>query len=207
VIASAFVIPTHINSALIWKQTSLEKNAVGLSLLLGVPDRHRIGKDIFPDPDFAIDTANLIAAKGKLSFMQSDMQLIGTKLVEHFREGPDEGCRGHVDDTTPYLSGTNVGVGLRGWAWDTDENQPVRKILFSDANMTILGFGVTQLMRPDVSAVFKDYRMSKSGWTGYAKVPAEIESQLEVYAVIGDGATLCRVSRSKELAIKQHISP
>ncbi len=206
-LASTFVIPTHVSSALIWKQRSIEINAVALSLLLGVPDRDRIGKDVFPDPDFVIDTADLIAAKGKLSFFQSDMHLIGTQLDEHFGAGPDEGCRGHVDDATPYLSGTKVGVGLRGWAWDLGANQPARKILFSDANRTILGFGVTRLMRPDVAAVFNNRRMSESGWTGYAKVPANIKSELEIHAVIGDGATICRVSRSRDITVKQHLSP
>jgi hypothetical protein len=170
----------------------LEKEAIAISISVGVAVHNRIQKEVFPVPGIALETAALMKASGRSLLARPELSFIGSHLHAHYAVVEDANCKGYIDSSQVFPSGDYLGVALRGWSWDFESDCRPPCIVFVDDESIISGFAVTGLSRPDVSTAYGQKRMSNAGWTGYARMRTGATGSLTAYAVSKDGLKACR---------------
>jgi outer membrane protein OmpA-like peptidoglycan-associated protein len=104
-------------------------------------------------------------------------------------------CLGYLDSALVRYAGTREGIELRGWAYDTDADAPVRRVVFANASKAILdgkiaGAADGGFRRPDVPAALPQIESMTTGWQGYTTI---LNGRLTAWAILTRPRTACRL--------------
>ncbi|HTA39549.1 MAG TPA: OmpA family protein [Candidatus Acidoferrales bacterium] len=121
--------------------------------------------------------------------------LIGHALRSAFPTSTQ--CLGFFDGAMLQYEGARPGVKLYGWAYDDAAQAPVDRVIFTDANGTIVGAGDGGFERADVPATLAAVTSPTTGWQGYAGATT---SPLAVWAIPRAARSVCRLAPSKTAA-------
>jgi hypothetical protein len=110
---------------------------------------------------------------------------MGKTVAELFPQAGQ--CVGNTDNVSNTLTG---GVEIVGWGWDTALKQPVARVVLTDQEGRVIGFGETGVGRPDVPAAKPEITSQTTGWKGYT---SRTDGWLDAYGVTNDGKGQCKL--------------
>ena len=101
-------------------------------------------------------------------------------------------CKGNAENVALIYAGQPNGVRIAGWAWGSDERAPPPRILIVDSSARIVGGGETGLERLDVPTALPEVT---SNYTGWWALTSQLSGSVEVYGLMADGKSICRVGK------------
>lgn len=99
-------------------------------------------------------------------------------------------CLGNTDGVKVRYAGAVRGVRLAGWAWDPVRHETVQRVVIRSPDGLISGAGEGGTRRLDVPRVLPDVTSDTTGWEA---VTWRYSGPVDVFGVLADGQTLCRL--------------
>jgi hypothetical protein len=114
--------------------------------------------------------------------------LVGKAMTDAFK--PTGACIGNTDGVLTRYAGDVPGLVINGWSWDPAQKAPIAHVILVNANALIAGAGDAGMTRLDVPRARPDVTSDRSGWRAMTPQTA---GRLDVYGVLADGKTVCRL--------------
>lgn len=111
---------------------------------------------------------------------------IGTELASAYPLRTE--CWGQFDSFAERTTGPNATGEAQGWGWDVAARQPVRRVVFVDAQGLIVGAGEGGRPRPDVANKRRGVTSELTGWQG--EVPLDA-GPLTVWGLTAQAGSAC----------------
>jgi hypothetical protein len=99
-------------------------------------------------------------------------------------------CLGNTDGVKVRYTGAARGVRLAGWAWDPVGHAALQHVVIMGADGLVAGAGDGGTRRLDVPRVLPNITSTTTGWEA---VTWRYAGPVDVYGVLADGQTICRL--------------
>jgi hypothetical protein len=190
-VAAATTVSTQAPMARYFAIRERNQAAAAVSIAAGVPDAPRIAEEMAALGLVSYVDQMVVRSRGRSLFAHPETVWAGSPLSKHFTLAPADACTGYLDSATVLPAPAVDGVRLRGWVWGAKSRRPAERIWIADGAQVIRGFGITQVLRPDVAAALRNPALESAGWVAYARgTPA---GELTAFADFGEGKTVCQV--------------
>jgi hypothetical protein len=178
------------------KDRTMRREVGGAALLSGVHDDDVLQGSLFPHPATVWASVNFLRPYRLSLFSIANAGELYRNFASFYKIIAPSACTGYIDAIS-YPSIDPEAVKLEGWIINVRTRRPLKTLIFVSEGR-IVGFGVSGALRSDVAKAIHSNRAARSGWAGYAKLPAD-ERELEVYGVIDRSAErdACLVARVK----------
>jgi hypothetical protein len=175
----------------------LTRDGAATALLSNVRDDQEFAK-IFLDPQVVAARADILRQKRLALFATPWAGWLGTPLVAHATLRPASACLGAFEGAQA-VPDNPPGTAFRvtGWAWDPARAGAPEKILLVDAAGTIVGYGLTDGLRPDIVASIPPVTRQEVGWRGHVKLTGP--TQVGAFILLEDGRSACPLGGSRLL--------
>lgn len=154
-----------------------------MSLLTGVSDEENFHVALGQRPEQLVAEIKYLR-NHRLSVFSSDAYLqLDTPLKSTFRVVAPGECRGALESTRPLESLGTAALGITGWAWDYQHQQPP-VLMVATVNGVITGLGAVGDSRPGIRAANPNV---KTDWVGFAGYVRDVRpaTPASLYAVLG----------------------
>ena len=165
------------------------------SLLSGARD-YEAFSFTYAYPDVLLHRANTLRTYGKSIFRRPETRWLGRPIGEIAK--PRAGaCIGAFDAVTRSATGEIDAVRVEGWAWNSADGKPVRRVLLTDERLRVVGFASTGADRPDVPVAVAQVSVPDSGWRGFAHARG---GMLRAFVLL-PGNTACEVGQKSSAGL------
>ena len=171
-------------------QYSWPRKLAAVSILTGVYDEGA-QRAVYPWPEGLRERITFLR-KRRYSVFSDDrsLLLLRSRIAEDYIPAAADRCLGRLEVVRPLRnSGLVTEVKVRGWAWDQTSHSAPDKVLISDASGQVRGLAFSGDARPDIQKQKRTIDSLRTGWMGYARLPAGAVPR--AYGVLDDGTTLC----------------
>ena len=179
--AQAFFVKEAVSQILLRKEAEA-------ALLAGISNNDALAKVFAAEQiPLVLRQTNRLRRRHLALFADPWSEWRGAPLREHVRilDGPGR-CRGGIGEIrrVPTRDG-RPGWTASGWAWDQTDNVPLQRIVLTDEQGRVIGYGLGGFSPPRAS------EEAASGWRGYFAISAA--APVSAYALLNGGAVACRV--------------
>ncbi len=151
-------------------------------------------KYLFPDPGRVLESIPFLREHDLSIFHSRDAHALSRPVEEAFSVVPPGMCSGYLDRVSPNPSAGVIAPDMEasGWAWNNVRHKAVERIVITDADGRVVGFGSGGYVRDDVH--LPKTKIQAVGWQGFLRADSEREPFV-AYAEMG-GDKLCRLKQS-----------
>lgn len=167
-------------------------NAASLAIIMNVNDRQALGM-LHPNINLVKSVSSYFQVHKLSMFAKSPQPILGKPLEAYFFKQNNKVCMGHVDSLEPLAEGN---FRISGWAWNDSGKTELKRIVITDKSGTVIGLGVTDTRRPDVSIVIPSIPSKWTGFSGYVLGKDRSMDGIEVYGQLDERTNLCKIARS-----------
>jgi hypothetical protein len=153
------------------------------------------------NPGTTIAQSEQLRQAGKSVFATDRYRSLGRNLATVYPQVSAAPCMGFLDQADSIKAQTWPGFRLSGWAWNPRDRDFFEEIVIADTAGTIVGYGVSHALRPDVAIAVQGLQGLNNepiGWTAYA-VPEARKRTVHAYVVLSASDAVCRLSGGKAL--------
>jgi hypothetical protein len=163
-----------------------------IALMTEVPDYEGL-KGLYPSPDIPWRYAGYLRDRQLSIFSIDSYRQLHKPLGTAYPLSSDKPCSGNVESLEQIaIPGTDsIGLRISGWGVDGRSRWPVHRVIVASEG-NIVGFAEPGFFRPDLRAALSSRGAARSGWRGYATVPAGTTS-LQFYGVV-KGREICPIT-------------
>ncbi|MEA1672439.1 hypothetical protein [Nitrospirillum sp. BR 11163] len=147
-------------------------------------------RNVFPVAEVIVQHLPFMRDHHLSMFADADNRLLGQKPA-WLAAPPADQCLGAIDVMEPLSTNDGkISLSVTGWAWDLSARGAVKRVLFTDATGTVIGYAGGGWPRPDVRAAVPVVSHDKVGWTGFLK--ADPAAPIRAYGLTG-GRHVCLI--------------